>query len=185
MKNRKLWVLFVQFFKFGCLTFGGGLSIVAQMQQIYGEKQKVITSEELLDLTGVARTIPGMMVGNTAMLFGYRQAGIPGGFICLLAMVVPPMIIIGVITGMYTAFRENPYVVAAMFGIRASVVPIIFSAMLSLLKSAFRFPPCYFVAVLSFVLFEFFNVSCVYLVIIGAVLGLVISGIYERRESKL
>lgn len=183
MKNKKLWDLFVQFFKFGCLTFGGGQSIVAQMRQIYSEEQKVISDEELLDLISVASMMPGMMVGNTSMLFGYRQAGIIGGFVCLLAMVAPPMIIIGIITGMYSAFRDNTYVAAAMFGIRASVVPIIFSAMLSLINSAFKFPPCYLVAALSFVLFEYFNISCVWLIFIGAVLGLIISSIYERRST--
>ena len=43
--------MFLEFAKFGCFTFGGGWSIIAQMRQLYVEKQKVITDEELLDLT--------------------------------------------------------------------------------------------------------------------------------------
>ena len=59
---------------------------------------------------------------------------------------------------------------AAMTGVRAAVVPIMLSALLGLYKSAFRFPPCVVVAVLSFSLYLFLGVSCVWLVIIGAIL---------------
>ena len=67
-------VLFVQFMKFGCFTFGGGWSIVAQMQQLYVEQRHTITNEELLDLTSVGRSLPGTMIGNVAMLYGWREA---------------------------------------------------------------------------------------------------------------
>ena len=74
---KKAAVLFGQFFQFGCFTFGGGWSIVAQMQKLYVEKEKTITSQELLDITSVGRSLPGTMIGNVAMLYGYRAAGIP------------------------------------------------------------------------------------------------------------
>lgn len=76
---KKAAVLFGQFFQFGCFTFGGGWSIVAQMQKLYVEKEKTITSQELLDITSVGRSLPGTMIGNVAMLYGYRAAGILGG----------------------------------------------------------------------------------------------------------
>ena len=71
--------IFLTFLKFGCFTFGGGWSIIAQMQKLYVEQEHTITSEELLDLTSVGRSLPGTMIGNVAMLYGYRVAGIAGG----------------------------------------------------------------------------------------------------------
>ncbi len=65
---KKALILFGQFFQFGCFTFGGGWSIVAQMQKLYVEKEKTITSQELLDITSVGRSLPGTMIGNVAML---------------------------------------------------------------------------------------------------------------------
>ena len=50
--------------KFGLFTFGGGWSIIAQMQKLYVEQEHTITSEELLDLTSVGRSLPGTMIGN-------------------------------------------------------------------------------------------------------------------------
>ena len=41
--------LFAEFFKIGCFTFGGGWAIVAQMEQEYVNRQKLITKDELLE----------------------------------------------------------------------------------------------------------------------------------------
>lgn len=182
-KLKQTLKLFGQFFIFGCFTFGGGWSIIAQMQKKYVEKEKSITSEELLDMTSVGRSLPGTMVGNVAMLYGYRVAGLPGGIACLLGMVIPPFIILSVVTYFYNIFRTNPYVISAMTGVRAAIVPVILSAALGLLKGAFKFPPCYVVAALTFALYLFFNVSCVLLIILGVVCGLAICEYYERRPG--
>ena len=161
--------------KFGLFTFGGGWSIIAQMQKLYVEREHTITSEELLDLTSVGRSLPGTMIGNVAMLYGYRVAGIAGGMACLFGMILPPMAILAVITQFYTAF---------MRGIRAAVVPIMISAVIGMVGSAFRFPPCYAVMLLVIALYLFLNVNCVYLVVIGAVCGLLIAEFYERKGAK-
>ena len=49
-KIKSLLLLLTEFMRFGCFTFGGGWSIIAQMQQLYVQKKKVITSQELLDM---------------------------------------------------------------------------------------------------------------------------------------
>ena len=133
---KKAAVLFGQFFQFGCFTFGGGWSIVAQMQKLYVEKEKTITSQELLDITSVGRSLPGTMIGNVAMLYGYRAAGILGGIACVIAMVTPPMIVLSLITYFYTLFKENLWVMSAMTGVRAAIVPIIASAAVNMVRGA-------------------------------------------------
>ena len=60
MKRWKMLTgLLRDFMKFGLFTFGGGWSIVAQMQKRYVEQQGLLTQEELLDLTSVGRSLPG------------------------------------------------------------------------------------------------------------------------------
>lgn len=92
-KAEKYGILLLEFIRFGCFTFGGGWSIIAQMRQLYVEKKHVITDEELLDLTSVAKSLPGTMIANVAMLYGYRAGGLPGGFLSVFGMVFPPMVI--------------------------------------------------------------------------------------------
>lgn len=127
-KSKALLSLLLEFIRFGCFTFGGGWSIIAQMEQLYVQKKKIITEEELLDLTSVAKSLPGTMIANVAMLYGCRVGGIVGGFVCVFGMVLPPMLILILIGFGYNAFRANYWVMAAMEGMQAAVVPIIASA---------------------------------------------------------
>lgn len=176
--------LLLDFMKFGLFTFGGGWSIVAQMQNRYVEEQNLLTQEELLDLTSVGRSLPGTMIGNVAMLFGYRVAGFWGGLACVIGMITPPMAVLAVITVFYSAVRHNPWFMAAMMGVRCAVVPIIASALVGMVKGAFRWRPCVAVTAVSFGLYLFLNVNCVWLVIIGAICGLILSKYMEGKGAQ-
>ena len=180
---KRCWPLLRQFLIYGCFTFGGGWSIVAQMKKTYVDEQQILTDQDLLDMTSLGRSLPGTMIANTAMLFGYRQAGFLGGLCCVFGMITAPFLVLSVVTLCYTAFRGNPWVAAAMVGVRSAVVPIMLSALLGLYKSAYRYPPCVAVSLLCFCLYLFFNFSCVWLVLIGAVLGLFMCEYYERKGA--
>ena len=175
--------LFMQFLKFGSFTFGGGWSIVAQMKELYVDREKSLTDEELLDLTSIGRSLPGTMIGNIAMLYGHRIAGFWGGIACVFGMIAVPMLILLLITGFYTAFQNNLWVASAMRGVRTAVAPVILSALLGVIRSAFKIPPCILIAVSMFALYFYLRVSCVWLVIIGAFLGLIICEYYERVKN--
>ena len=175
--------LYIQFLKFGCFTFGGGWSIVAQMKELYVNREHSLTDEELLDITSIGRSLPGTMIGNIAMFYGNRMAGFFGGVACVFGMITAPMIVLIAITSFYTAFQSNMWVASAMRGVRTAVAPVILSALLGMVKSAFKVPPCYVIAGAMFVLYFFVHVSCVWLVVIGAVLGLIICEYYERVKN--
>lgn len=174
--------MFLEFAKFGCFTFGGGWSIIAQMQQQYVEKQKEITSQELLDLASVAKSLPGTMIGNVAMLYGYRVGGLAGGFAAVFGMILPPFAVILVISYFYAAFRANPWVNAVMEGMQAAVVPIIFGAAVNLVNGSMPYPPCVLLMLISVAAYLFTGINPIILVILGVVLGLVIGSYYERRN---
>ena len=174
--------MFLEFAKFGCFTFGGGWSIIAQMQQLYVEKRKEITSQELLDLTSVAKSLPGTMIANVAMLYGYRVGGLWGGLAAVFGMILPPLAVIVAISYFYAAFRANLWVSAAMEGMQAAVVPIIFSAAINLVKGSMPYPPCVLLLLISVAAYLFTELNPILLVILGVVLGLVIGSYYERRK---
>lgn len=172
--------IFKTFLKFGCFTFGGGWSIVAQIQKEYVEKKHWIVDEELLDFTSVGRSTPGLMIGNASVLFGYHAAGVPGALAALLGIVIPPVAIMLGVVFIYDLMRDNPYVARAMAGVRAAVVPIIFSALLKLFKSGMKDAYCYLIAAAAFVLCLFVKMNNVLIVIIGAAAGL----LYQEVKSR-
>ena len=174
---------FWQFFKFCCYTFGGGWSIVAQMQKEYVQKRGWLTEEDLLDITSVGRSLPGLMIGNVSYLFGYHVAGFPGAIACVTGMCIPPLLILTAVTWFYTQVRDNPYVSRAMVGVRATVVPIITSAALGLRKAALTDRFGYVILLLGFVLYLFFGMNCITIVLLGGLLGFLLSLWREHRKG--
>ena len=170
---KRVALLFGIFLKFGCFTFGGGWSIVAQIRKECEEKRRWITDEELLDYTSLGRSFPGLMIGNISILFGYQTAGILGAIACLVGMIIPPILIMMGVVVIYDLIRDNLYVARAMAGVRAAVVPIIFNALLKLFKPGMKDAFCYIVAVLALVLCLFSPVNNVMIVLMGAAAGLI------------
>ncbi len=183
-RKMDLWTLLKDFIRFGIFTFGGGLSIIAQMQQLYAEERKTCTADELLDMVSVAKTLPGTMICNTAMLFGSHMAGVPGGLVAVFGMSVPPLLIMLVVSFFYKAFRNSYWVVAAMAGAQAAVVPVIVFAAVGMVRGSIKNTPCLMVTVLCTVLYLAFEVSTVVLVLIGMVSGFAMSEYYERRGGR-
>ncbi len=170
------------FLKFGCFTFGGGLSIVAQIQKEYVDKRHWITEEELLDFMSVSRTMPGLMIGNTSIMFGYHIAGIPGALAALLGMVIPPILIMLGIVILYDRMRDNLYVARAMTGVRAAVVPIILSSLIRLFRPAMKDAFCYAAAVVAFALCLFTPMSKALVMLMGAAAGLLFLEARNRHD---
>ena len=171
---QKSWALFLYFFHISWFTFGGGWSIVAQMQKDYVDGKGELTAEELLDIVSVGRSLPGTMIGNVAYLFGYRQAGALGGVLAVVGMVLPPMLILSVLTFGYTMLQDNVWVGKLLNGVRAAVVPIILSAALKLRKGAFPNRICYLLCAGGCILNVVFGINCVVVILLGMAAGLIL-----------
>ena len=181
-KRIKVWEAFSYFFHISWFTFGGGWSIVAQMQKDYVDGKKELTTEELLDIVSVGRSLPGTMIGNVAFLFGYRQAGLLGGLLAVAGMVLPPMLILSVLTFCYTAFKDTVWVAKMLTGVRAAVVPIILAAALKLRDGALPEKICYVLCIGGCILNAVFGINCVLVILLGVAAGLIM-GRFREAEA--
>lgn len=169
-------LLFIFFCRIGCFTFGGGWSILAQMEQEFVEKRKWLTKEELLDMVAVGRSVPGIMITNISMIFGYSIGGILGGVCAVLGIAAPAVIILSVITLCYSLVKNNIWADSALRGIRCAVVPIIACAAISLGKEAFKTGLSVVSGVIAFLLCIFTDLGNIELVVLGIGAALVYQG---------
>ena len=137
MKSKKLAVLFLEMLKISAFTFGGGFVIIPLLRRVFVENRKWIGEEEMMDLTAIAQSAPGPIAVNAAILTGYRVAGVPGAAISVLGTVIPPLVILSVISLFYNAFRENLYVNILMAGMLCGVAAVILNVVLDLLRLLF------------------------------------------------
>ena len=95
--------ILLSFIKIGAFTFGSGWSIVAQMEQEFVDKRGWMTKSDLLELIAVGKSLPGIMVVNITMLFGYQMAGALGGICAAVGLCIPAVITLTVVTAIYDA----------------------------------------------------------------------------------
>ena len=94
-------LLFWEFIKLGAFTFGSGWSIIAQMEQEFVDKRHWVEQSDLLELIAVGKSLPGIMVANIVLLFGYQLAGPLGGILSAVGLCVPAVIVMTVVTAIY------------------------------------------------------------------------------------
>lgn len=173
--------IFLSFMKIGSFTFGGGWGIVAQMQKEFVEKRHWISEEELMDYTSVGKSIPGTMIANVSYLFGYHMGGVVCGIAALLGITFVPLVLLTFITFFYNNVKDNIYIMRALVGIRAAVLPIMGSAIWHLRKAAFKRPSGYAIALGSFLLYYVIKMQSFLIIILGAIIGLLLT---KRGKEK-
>ena len=172
--------IFLYFVRIGSFTFGGGWSIVAQIQKEFVEKRGWITGEELLDITSVGRSIPGLMIGNVSFIFGYHVCGLAGGFAAVFGIMFSLLVILCLVTLGYTAVKDNVFVARAMVGVRAAVVPIIGQAAMKLWKGAFKDAWGYGIALIALGLSLLTPVNNLFIIFGAAGIGLLLMEVKNR-----
>lgn len=175
--------LFLYFCKIGFFTFGGGWSILAQMEEEFIDKRKVITKQDLLDMTSVGKSLPGIMITNITIVFGYRMAGVPGAIASTIGITVPPVVILSFVTVVYRWIKDNLYVGYVLKGIRAAVAPIIMASTVSLWKSGIKDRAAFFIFLAAFLCSAFTNMGNIPIVVSGLLLAVGLNFSVKRRKQ--
>lgn len=133
-KMKILLQLFKSTFLLSSFTFGGGFVIISLMKKKFCEELGWLTEDEMLDITAIAQSSPGPIPVNASVIIGYRMAGILGSLVAVLGTILPPMIIISIISAFYTQFRENKVIALGLAVMRAGVAAVIFDVAINLAK---------------------------------------------------
>ena len=181
----KYKTLFLSTFKLSACTFGGGFVIIPLMRKKFVEELHWIEEQEMMDLTAIAQSSPGAIAVNASILVGYHVAGITGAFITVLGTVLPPLVIISIISFFYRAFRDNVIVNMAMTGMLAGVAAVICDVVFTMGKTIFRQKRILPVAVLlrSFVAVRFLNVNIILIILICGVVGAADTFYHEKKRG--
>lgn len=137
-KSGTLRRLFLSTLELSACTFGGGFVIIPLMRKKFVEELGWIEEQEMLDLAAIAQSSPGSIAVNVSILVGYRVAGIPGALLTTLGSVLPPLVIISVISLFYRAFRDNVWVSMAMAGMLCGVTAVIFDVVVNMVSALLK-----------------------------------------------
>lgn len=177
--------LFFSTLYLSAFTFGGGYVIVTLLKQKFVDELHWIDEDEMLDLVAIAQSSPGAIAVNGAIVIGYKIAGIPGVIISVLGAIIPPMVILTLVSFFYTAFKTNVYIQALLRGMTAGVCAVIMSVVYDMMVGILKQKDFILVliAVLAFIANYFLKVNVVLIILACAVYG-VISTVWKERRKK-
>ena len=127
--------LFWEFFKIGLFAVGGGLASLPFLYDI-AARYPWFTSEQITDMIAIAESTPGPLGANMATFAGFNAAGILGGVIATLSLIVPSVIITLIISKVMSRFSQSVLVENAFYGLRPVVAGLIAAVCVTLLEIA-------------------------------------------------
>ncbi|MCR5255800.1 MAG: chromate transporter [Acetatifactor sp.] len=171
---KKLFKLFLDMLYISSFTFGGGFVIVSIMKKKFVDEEKLITEEEMIDFTAIAQSSPGAIAVNAAILVGRRCAGWPGMAVAVVGTVIPPIVIISVISFFYKVFASNTYVALTLKGMGAGVAAVVLDVACSLLFAEVKGRNVIHIilTVCAFAATYFFGINVIIIIFAAALVGI-------------
>lgn len=184
------WDLFTNFLKVGCFSFGGGYGAIPLIRDIV-LANGWMDDEMLAYMIAVGESTPGPIMVNLATFVGNNQAGILGGFLATLAVVVPSFVIILLVTAMLKTLLKNPVFQAVMGGLKPCVIGVVLATgAFMILRNCFDWESGFRVDTISLIVTVILgavvitykwiakkSLSPILLILISAVVGMVAYGV--------
>ena len=170
MKNKRevLVKLFLSTLYLSAFTFGGGYVIITLMKKKFVDDYHWIEENEMLDLVAIAQSAPA------------------GTLVAIIGTIIPPFVIISLISAFYHAFRDN-YLVSQMLegmqaGVGAVIASVTYEMGCGIIKKKDNVATIVMIA--AFIAACVLGINVIYIVIASGVFG-VIRTIWNRRRKRV
>jgi chromate transporter len=164
--------LFLVFLKIGSVLFGSGYVLLAFLRADLVVRLGWLTERQLLDAVAVGQVTPGP-VFTTATFVGYLLGGAGGAAVATIGIFLPAFVFVAASGPLIPLVRRSPIARAVLDGVNVASLALMAVVIARLARSALAGPIGIAVAVVSAVLLLRFRVSASWLVLAGALLGLV------------
>ena len=167
------WQLFKSTFIISMFTVGGGYVIIPLLKAKYVDEFHWISDEETLNMVAIAQSTPGIMAVNTAIMLGYRMAGVLGALTGMFATILPPLIIITIVATFYDFVAQNEQVKLVLKGMQCGATALLLNVAIDLLQKQFSKKLLLPIVIIvgTFTANIFFDVNIMLLVAIDGVIG--------------
>jgi chromate transporter len=166
--------LFLVFLKLGAVVFGSGYVLVAFLRADLMDRLHWLTEKQLLDAVAVGQITPGP-VFSTATFIGYILAGGKGAVLATVAIFLPAFFLVACTGPFLPRLRKSKIVSALLDGVNAGSLGLMLAVVLFLARAAIFDLITALTAIGSATFLLRFKVNPTWLMLVGAVLGIVYS----------
>jgi chromate transporter len=168
-----LWPLFLFFLKVGAVLYGSGYVLLAFIRADLVERWHWLTETQLLDAIAVGQVTPGP-VFTTATFVGYVLGGTRGALVATLGIFLPAFFFVAVSGPLVPRIRKSPTAGAFLDGVNVAALALMSVVTYQLGRAAVVDIKTLLLALVSAVILFSFRVNSAWLILGGAILGLLL-----------
>ena len=165
-----LWPLFLIFLKIGSIVFGSGYVLLAFLRTDLVASLHWITDAQLLDAIAIGQVTPGP-VFTTATFIGFLLAGPVGALVATVGIFLPAFILVAISGPLIPRIRKSPVAGAFLDGVIVASLALMAFVTYELGMAALVDIVTIIMAIVSAMLLIRFRVNSAWLVLLGAVVG--------------
>lgn len=165
--------LFLAFLKVGSVVFGSGYVLLAFLRSDLVVDRHWLTDAQLLDAVAVGQLTPGP-VFTTATFIGYLLAGMGGATAATVGIFLPAFLLVGFSGPLVFKIRRSRLAGAFLDGVNVASLALMFVVSWQLARASIIDIKTAAIAVVSLVLLVRFRVNSAWLVLAGAVVGILV-----------
>lgn len=188
MKNydlKKLWKMFLVFFRIGAFTIGGGYAMLPLIEKEVVDNNNWVSEEEIVDVFAISQSVPGVIAINSSIFIGYKVSGYIGAIVAALGVILPSFFIILIIAYLLFNIQNNVYLEKAFTGVRAGVTAMILLSVIKLAKSAVKDKLGLILAIAAFITIVVFDIHAILAIATGGIVGYLAYGLGMLNKNKI
>jgi chromate transporter len=170
-------VLFLTFLKIGAVLYGSGYVLLAFLRNDFVLRLHWLTDRQLLDAVSVGQFTPGP-VFTTATFIGYVVGGVPGALLATLGIFLPSFVFVGLISRLADTLRRRPLTAKLLDGVNAAALGLMAAVLAQLGRAALGDVLTWVLALVSLGILLRFKLNSAWLILAGAVVGLLARGVF-------
>jgi chromate transporter len=169
--------------KLGFISFGGPASQISMMYEEVVDKRKWIDEKNFFHALNFTMILPGPEAQQLATYLGWLMHGRIGGLIAGTLFILPSFFILSLLTFFYIQYSDNVWGEGILYGIKAAVIAIIFSASIKIAKKVLKKYYYWLTAIFSFLAINILNISLPIIIIIAGTIGLIFHAVVNKNTK--
>lgn len=165
--------LFTTFSGLSLMLFGGGFVFIPLIQEIVVDGLNWVSASEFTSAIALGQITPGPIL-ISATFIGYKVHGLIGAFIATFAIFFPPALLMVTASRALDHIKQSHAIQAALRGIRAAVIGLIFAAAVVVGQSAELAWPSLLIFIASLGAMMKFKIDVVWVIPTAGLLGLLL-----------
>jgi chromate transporter len=164
-------LLFFIFLKIGAVLYGSGYVLLAFLRADLVVRYGWLTEQQLMDAIAVGQVTPGPLF-TTATFIGFILGGTPGALLETLGIFLPSFIFVAVSNPLIPRMRSSIWFGGLLDGVNAASLSLMAAVTWQLGRASLTDPISIVIATVAFVLMVWLKVNSTWLIIGGALIGL-------------